>query len=276
VFFRMLTGKLPFEATTVQETMIKRLTDEPIKLAAARPDLSFPPGLQPVLDTALARTPAERYLSVAKFAADVAAVTGRSATSSVPRTRGGTDTESKTQLLDPSTAMPTTRISAQVRQPPARKRSLIAVAILLVVIVGAGGAWMALKGNGTNTNIASDTARLGGRIDTTSHATRPRPVTPPPAAPQAPSVDLAQVRTALDDLFLEKLGPGTASMVRDSAMKFYTAEGIAQKDKAYAAFVVGNAYFESRDRATGCQYVRTATRLDPGDGTYSKLLEQCN
>jgi len=65
-------------------------------------------------------------------------------------------------------------------------------------------------------------------------------------------------------------------MVRDSAMKFYTAEGITQKDKAYAAFVVGNAYFQSGDRATGCRYVRTATTLDPGDATYPRLLEQCN
>src|SRR6266487_594575 len=77
VFYRMLTGGLPFQATSVQETMIKRLTDEPVKLAEARPDLSFPAGLQPVLDTALARTPMERYQTVTKFAADVAAVTGR-------------------------------------------------------------------------------------------------------------------------------------------------------------------------------------------------------
>ncbi len=66
VFYQMLAGKLPFEATTVQETMIKRLTDEPTKLAESRPDLTFPAGLQAVLDTALARTPAERYQTVAK------------------------------------------------------------------------------------------------------------------------------------------------------------------------------------------------------------------
>src|SRR6266852_9931206 len=77
VFYRMLSGKLPFEATTVQETMIKRLTDDPITLAEARPDLTFPAGLQLVLDTALARTPMERYQTVSKFAADVAAVTGQ-------------------------------------------------------------------------------------------------------------------------------------------------------------------------------------------------------
>src|SRR5439155_1219525 len=35
VFFRTLTGGLPFQATSVQVTMIKRLTDEPITLAAS-------------------------------------------------------------------------------------------------------------------------------------------------------------------------------------------------------------------------------------------------
>ncbi|MGH7608198.1 MAG: serine/threonine-protein kinase, partial [Gemmatimonadales bacterium] len=105
VFFRMLTGKLPFEATTVQETMVKRLTDEPVTLAMARPDLAFPPGLQPVLDTALARSPLERYQSVAKFASDVGTVTGagaRRATAAVPQTRPpAADAEGKTQLLSP-------------------------------------------------------------------------------------------------------------------------------------------------------------------------------
>src|SRR5574342_280578 len=61
VLYRMLTGKLPFEASTVQETMIKRLTDEPAPLAATRPDLAFPSGLQGVLDTALTRSPVDRY-----------------------------------------------------------------------------------------------------------------------------------------------------------------------------------------------------------------------
>ena len=36
VFCRMITDTLPFVADTAQETMIKRLTDEPIPLAQAR------------------------------------------------------------------------------------------------------------------------------------------------------------------------------------------------------------------------------------------------
>jgi eukaryotic-like serine/threonine-protein kinase len=286
VLYRMLTGKLPFEATTVQETMIKRLTDDPIKLADARPDLRFPAGLQPVLDTALARTPAERYQSVAKFAADIGAVTGRAATGSVPQTRG--DTEAKTQLLDASAATPTTRISAQQRAPLApKKRSLIPAAVLVVVVVGAGGAWMALKGGTAKANstgpdssaVSGDTVRLGGRSDSTTRANRQggHTTTPPVAPPTRTPVNVAQARDALDELFIERLDSTTAAMVRDSALKFYTARGISEKDKAYAAFVVGQAYFNLKDRPTGCGYIRTANGLDPGDRTYARLAsEQCN
>ena len=259
VFYRMLSGKLPFEATTVQETMIKRLTDEPIKLADARPDLSFPPGLQPVLDTALARTPAERYQSVSKFAADVAAITGRSATSAMPRTRGGTDAESKTQLLDPSSATPTTRISAQVRQPPAKKRSLVPVAILVVAVVGAAGAWMALKGNGAKPDTASrdsslgsrDTARLGGRIDSTSGPAHPRPVTPPPAAPPASSsgIDPAKAGAILDELI-----ESTPQIIRDSAAKVYNTSGVSSDDRAFAACMVAQAEQSLGNRPSAIQW----------------------
>jgi hypothetical protein len=97
----------------------------------------------------------------------------------------------------------------------------------------------------------------------------------PPTAP--PRVNVAQARDALDDLFLEKLDSATATMVRDSALKFYTAAGMSERDKGYAAFVVGQAYFRLKDRATGCRYVRTANGIDPADRTYATLLaEQCN
>src|SRR5258708_1017989 len=153
VFYRMLIGKLPFEATSVQETMIKRLTDEPTTLAEARPDLSFPGGLQPVLDTALARTPMERYQSVAKFAADVAAVTGRPTAGAVPVT------QEKTQLLD-LTAGATQRISAKKAAPAAapKKRSLIPIVAGVVVVLAGGGAWVALNGGSKANPNPTDTS----------------------------------------------------------------------------------------------------------------------
>src|SRR5207247_580039 len=78
VLFNMLTGTLPFAADSAQEAMIKRLTDEPADLIEVRPDLHFPAGLQQLLDTALARSPVDRYQSAAKLAHDLAAVAGLS------------------------------------------------------------------------------------------------------------------------------------------------------------------------------------------------------
>src|SRR5437867_3925668 len=114
VLFKTLTGKLPFEATTVQETMIKRLTDEPVKLAAARPDLQFPTGLQETLDAALARSPVDRYQSAAKFAADAGAVLGRGRTPEAPGRRRPAPPRPPRDTRRPAAARPP--------PPPARPR----------------------------------------------------------------------------------------------------------------------------------------------------------
>ena len=71
VFFRMLTGTLPFQAATAQEVMIKRLTDEPRTLADAVPGTDFPPALQRVMDRALQQMPSDRYTSAHQFGVDV-------------------------------------------------------------------------------------------------------------------------------------------------------------------------------------------------------------
>jgi len=89
-------------------------------------------------------------------------------------------------------------------------------------------------------------------------------------------VDVSKAHDALDTLFLVRLDSTTAAMVRDSALKFYKAAGISAKDKGYAAFVVGQAFFQLKERATGCSYIRIASTIDPGDHSYATLLGQCN
>ncbi len=73
LFFRMLTGSLPFAATSAHETMAKRLTEAPRPLAEVAPERRFPPTLQAVLDRALDRKPEARYPSVEAFADAAAA-----------------------------------------------------------------------------------------------------------------------------------------------------------------------------------------------------------
>jgi predicted Ser/Thr protein kinase len=258
VFYHMLTGTLPFEATTAQETMIKRLTDEPAKLNEARPDLTFPPGLQAVLDTALARTPTERYQSVAKFAADIAAVAGRPSGGWGGRGRAVPPTDAKTELLEPP----------RPAAAPSRKRALVPVVATLVVILAAGGTWMAMNG-------ARQNQTAGNRPDSAA-VPRPHDTAKQVAAPAAPRINLSRVGGALNEL-LDSIDSYPAKMVRDSARVLYDAARTTPTQKAMAAFVIANSYFKDADRPQGCGWMRTASSLNAASSVYARLVqEQCS
>jgi serine/threonine-protein kinase len=71
VFFRMLTGTLPFKADTPMAALSARLITEPLRLSSVDPQGLVPAGLQAVFDRALARNPRDRYASALSFAHDV-------------------------------------------------------------------------------------------------------------------------------------------------------------------------------------------------------------
>jgi serine/threonine-protein kinase len=287
VYFRMLTGQLPFQADSVQETMIKRLTDEPQKLAAARPDLTFPDGLQEVLDTALARTPGQRYQSVAKFAEDVLGVAHlRKGTRGMAQATRA-EIEAKTQVID---SHETRAIKAGGR---GRKRSFVPLFIGIVVLLGLGGGGWAIFGRSASPAPA-DTTHLALTPPDTSKAARPDSQRTTPVNHTTPGrtvrgdsikstplsnpgggVDVSRASDLLDDMMFNRLNAATAAWVRDSALRFYDAPSISRKDKAYAAFVVGNAWWSLSDRPQGCRWVRTAIQLDPGSTVYPKAVGQC-
>jgi hypothetical protein len=287
VYFRMLTGQLPFQADSVQETMIKRLTDDPEKLAAARPDLTFPDGLQEVLDTALARTPATRYQTVAKFAEDVLGVAQlrKGTRGMAAATRA--EIEAKTQVID-------SHETRAIRAGRGKKRSLVPVFVGIVVLLGLGGGGWAIFGRPA-APLDTDTTRLSSVLpestkmvqaaDTThpgpvTHTTNPGQHVRTDSTRGTPmsnrgGVDVSHAYQSLDDMMMTQLSPTTATWVRDSAMKFYNAPAISQKDRAYAAFLIGNAWWNLQDRPQGCRWVRTAIQLDPSSTTYTGVVSQC-
>lgn len=61
ILYRAVTGNFPFSAKGAQELMLKRLTEKPIPLREVSPSGRFPPGLQELLDAALARDPEDRF-----------------------------------------------------------------------------------------------------------------------------------------------------------------------------------------------------------------------
>jgi serine/threonine-protein kinase len=261
VFFRTLSGKLPFEADTAQEMMIKRLTDEPVKLAEARPDLTFPPGLQAVFDTALARNPMVRYQTVAKFAADVGLVAGHAAPAVVAQTRAPADAEGKTQLLD---------------SPAPKKRSFVPMVAGVVLVLVVGGAWMALNGGNRTTDNPVDTSRVSRD---TAKTTQPaqntgressRPPAAPPAAPRAAPVgiDPARASQILDDLI-----ESTPAVIRDSAAKVYYTTAVASGDRAFAACMVAQAEQSLGNRTAAVQWANRGQVINAGLKSCQDVLQ---
>ena len=169
VLFKMLTGRLPFEADNAQEIMIKRLTDEPMRLNEALAGANFPERLQQVIDHALQRMPGDRHASAEEFTRDaVQAVQGVPAAAAVdtegmtqrlgaaPSDQGMTERLQKTRVSGskrtlplekahsprtPETPLPRTILSPR----PRKRKPVVAIAgSLVVVAVGVGVAAVAL------------------------------------------------------------------------------------------------------------------------------------
>ena len=341
VFFRMLTGLLPFQADGAQEIMVKRLTDDPLKLSEARPGREYPAGLQQSLDRALQRMPSDRYASAAEFGRDaVNAVAGLADPPAAPVDAAGAtqlvDTHQRTQPQEAvgpqgTAVIPGTRISDQAPSPttpmtpmpasapgPRKKRSVGAIAAVVgALVVGGAGATvvigsgntsdatppdsLALTNNvtsGTESDSAASvgspeggerpqgggrtTPNQGGRTasgnpnegqersgDGGSPATRR--VDPIPRNP-AWLVPAGADEHLLDMLFRLDEASNDHAAVRDTAVAYFNAAGMAAKDKATAAYVAAIAFSKSNDRLNALEWARRAMSEEPGSTAYQQLV----
>jgi len=95
ILFEMLAGRPPFEAPTLDGVMRMHMTQQPPALTVLRP--TVPPGIAAVVARGLAKTPAERYATAARFAealdrardddVTTAPVGGAAATHNLPKQR---------------------------------------------------------------------------------------------------------------------------------------------------------------------------------------------
>jgi eukaryotic-like serine/threonine-protein kinase len=271
VLFKMLTGKLPFAGGTVQETMVKRLIDDPATLAAVRPDLAFPPGLQATLDAALTRSPADRYRSTTKFARDVAAVLGveRGGGGRLPPTRP--DADGKTELLRRPSPSPAT--------PPAGPKRLRVplIASAVVVLGGAGAAVTMILGRARTTDAAArlhSTTQGAPPAGTDTARRRRAPPAPPSVAGRPTALDSSAIDSALGRLVDLVVIPATAEKGRLRAQRYYEDPGVPTRLRAQAAFTVAQAYFIELRKDDACRWNGRALELAPGNETYLKFQHE--
>jgi serine/threonine-protein kinase len=328
VFFRMLTGLLPFRADSAQEVMIKRLTDEPLTLGGARPGREYPAPLQQTMDRALARMPADRYASAGEFGRDAL-----NAVADMPDAPAGpVDTVAATKLVDTqqrpgeavgpegTAVIPGTRISGQSPSPttpltpmpasspaPGKKRPVMAIAAVAgVLLIGGAGAAVIVTNGSANGSVALDTSTLENTA-TNDTATDSGPDTGSPVAttsiaaggggttntdspgsgdgrtPEPRRVDPAStnpawlIPTGADDHLLDMLfrlddAGNDHAAVRDTAVAYYNAFGMSDKDKATAAYVAAIAFSKSNDRVSALDWARRAVTEDPGSTAYQQLV----
>ncbi len=341
VFFRMLTGTLPFQADTAQEAMIKRLTDEPLKLKDALPEGGFPTALQIVMDRALQRLPSDRYSSAAEFGADVAGTV-----SAMADVAPAVDVDGATQLIDPSEtddgragaeagagvteAIPDTRVSqhggkaptpdtpmpptavADLAQGGKKKAPVAAIAAVVGTLVIGGGSVAVVMSKGSSKpqavdslgQIAQDLVTQNNATDSgTGDGSRPEDAGPPPGGGQSLAetgadnppgnggremisaeteaslitnpdwMSLAGADEHLGDLVARVFDETDAgrTAIRDTAIAYYNAVGISDRDKATAAYTAASAYSDLGDRLNGLDWVNRALRLDPGNESFVRL-----
>ena len=61
--------------------------------------------------------------------------------------------------------------------------------------------------------------------------------------------------------------------VRDTAVAYFNATGMAAKDKATAAYVVAIAFSKSNDRLNALEWARRALSEEPGSTAYQQLVD---
>ena len=288
VTFNMLTGRLPFPAETVQESMIMRLTEQPRTLGEMRPEVRWSAEVQATLDRALERDATARYQSASEFGRDLARAVERmlspgapvesaqrvSKTQAIEREDGsgrvpaeggrvdaGGETREDRSIGAPATrpSMPATRVGGDAgRVPPAnggavagvsRRRNTTAMAGAGAVILIAALASAAVLKNASNGRQHVTPAG-----DTTSHTGSGREV---------PHV--INVNAQLDSLDkLADVATGNATTARLALDGLDALEGrLATDDQVvHAALVRANAQIHLNRSSAACEALRKVRALN--------------
>jgi serine/threonine protein kinase len=182
ILYRLLTGRLPFEAESPLELAAMHASEEPATILSVRPDA--PPELERVATAALAKRPEDRPADGAALLALLEA---------------GGDADAETTLI----AAPPTVETSRTEVIPPRPRSwarpvAIGGALALLAATGATAALLASSGeseapateppSSVRTSQANPTTNDPTRKRTTTREpTTSRPTTSPPPAPAPPS-----------------------------------------------------------------------------------------
>ena len=256
VFYRLLTGQLPFEGSSLQETLAKRLTDPPRPLVASRPG-DYPAGLQDIFDRALARQAAGRYGSVAEFAGSVDALVR------------GDQMPTRKMAARPAAEIPPTR-----RQPALSRRPpwlAIGGAGAVVVAGSAVALLMLTRDRGDAVATPPPPPPSVAQRDSASSPASVAPVSAPVPPPPRSAVRTVTLDTAPLDLEALNSPARMAGEIKRAA-QLLSSEQLSAGRRAEAAYFLGIAASDAGRRDSALRLFQLAYRLD-GKPTYLKMIQ---
>ena len=299
VAYNILTGRLPFNSKTAQESVIMRLTEPPMRLAQTRPQIAWTPVVQQVMDKALQRDAALRYASANEF--------GRALSAAVQGLSSATQAGTTQVMPEPDSWVPPTRVAQakaggpkpHAARPPLRTGRLVAGAAGVVLVV-AVLAYVATRGGAD----ADATTTAGGvKVPTsTPSVTGPAVGSPVAAMPTqageaVPHRSMAAAeRRAPETARLRESGSVTAptggqsygdelrtleESITDSATAVSAMQRVSilksrvtlASDAAAVQFVEAKATMLTSGAAKGCAIMRRIKRENLGAGWREQFTE---
>jgi len=216
--YEMLTGTLPFNATTPWQWATEHMTAQPFPIEQRPTGYGVPKSMRDAVMRALAKHPGERPATALEFvgalraglAGAAVSVTGptQAMQAVAPSSRAGVETSAQTGVMPMEQAAllraadpPSTEAGLSAMQPTAQPRrsnvGLLVAAVAGVVALGAG-AWFVGAGPGSGSAAGPEAEATGGTAPT-AEVTPPTPAPPPPPVavpPPAPSTQVSPVTSA--------------------------------------------------------------------------------
>jgi eukaryotic-like serine/threonine-protein kinase len=281
VAFNMLTGRLPFPAETVQESMIMRLTEPPRKLADMRPEVAWSAEVQSSLDKALQRDVKARYQTATEFGKSVSAALEKMATPSPGTQVRGSIAKG---AAEPQPSLPPTRVAAErLPAPPpefalvepatprvalSRNRRMIALSAGGVILVAAslGAAMVYRRDPGKSVVPDSVTHRSAApSVTGPQDSAKTRQLADTTAVPNVEK-RLADVGKTLDSL--EQIVEATNVSPNEAARVIRHVEEMnpriqGNEQVVKAAYVNALAYSSRGDNKSACAALRQVRTIAP-------------
>ena len=251
VAFNLLTGTLPFPADSQQESMIMRLTEKPVTLAAAKPDVAWPADLQTVMDKVLERDVDARYRTATEFGREFARAVGRMPS----KVTGRFATPTLTNAPVSAAPVPPTRVAAAAKgRTPMVVGVAAAVVVVAAVVIIAGGVMAMNMFGGNRVSATSDTTQPTGAQLSGTPAGGGGGGLPADSTPKIPDSTVADRLMAMIDL---------ANDPTQSQRVLLTVQGLeAQAKSSEELFLVarlrGSVAAASGDTAKACGILKAA------------------